>query len=66
MHEEKKKRFRALTKRFGQGLAEILIGRGILVKRRVLGWERSERDWDIWFCTKSGQTSNIYIENAAQ
>ena len=45
IHEEgKKKRFRALTKRFGQGLAEILIGRGILEKRRVLGLERCERD----------------------
>ena len=42
------------------------MGEGILVRRRFLGRERSERDQDFWKDAKLGQTLEVNIENAAQ
>ena len=68
MHEKMGKRrdLGHLPSDLEKNKAENLMGGGILVRRRFLGWERNERDRDIWKDTKSGRTSEVYIKNATQ
>ena len=65
MHEERRKKeiLEHLPRDWDLDWAEILNGRRILVKGKGVGWERSERDWDIWKGAKSGRASDVYLKN---
>ena len=65
MHEERRKKeiLEHLPRDWDLDWAEILNGRRILVKGKGVGWERSERDWDIWKGAKLGRASDVYLKN---